>query len=209
MTETYRLDEKQLPTIPLPHDCEIKSIRLEGRTVEIAFEDDISRHDAIQYWKPDAKSLVMRFHLDCEPEDCEILRWVRRRKPFGRNGHYRVIGFEELSGLTEQARRDLIERARLFAPRVGVTYGRISIRHQKTKWGSCSSGGNLNFNCLLMLAPETVRDYVVVHELCHRKQMNHSEAFWAEVERVLPEYREARKWLKTHGQELMQYNTED
>ena len=115
----------------------------------------------------------------------------------------------ELSGLTEQARRDLTERARLFAPRVGVTYGRISIRHQKTKWGSCSSKGNLNFNCLLMLAPEEVRDYVVVHELCHRKQMNHSEAFWAEVERVLPEYRQARKWLKMHGQELMQYNTEN
>ena len=60
-----------------------------------------------------------------------------------------------------------------------------------------------------MLAPEAVRDYVVVHELCHRKQMNHSEAFWAEVERVLPGYLEARKWLKTHGQELMQYNMED
>ena len=115
----------------------------------------------------------------------------------------------ELSGLTEQARRDLTERARLFAPRVGVTYGRISIRHQKTKWGSCSSKGNLNFNCLLMLAPEEVRDYVVVHELCHRKQMNHSEAFWAEVERALPDYRDARKWLKTHGRELMQYNPTD
>ena len=101
MTETYRLDEKQLPTIPLPHDCKIKSIRLEGRTVEIIFEDDISRYDAIQYWKPDARSLIMRFHLDCEPEECEILRRVRRRKPFGKNGYYRVIGFAELSGLTE------------------------------------------------------------------------------------------------------------
>ena len=121
----------------------------------------------------------------------------------------RPLTEEELSALREQARWDLMERAKLYAPRVGVTYGRISIRHQKTKWGSCSSGGNLNFNCLLMLAPEAVRDYVVVHELCHRKQMNHSEAFWAEVERVLPEYRETRKWLKTHGQELMQYNTED
>ena len=95
MTETYRLDEKQLPTIPLPHDCEIKSIRLEGRTVEIAFEDDISRHDAIQYWKPDAKSLVMRFHLACEPEECEVLQWV----PDG-DGHYRVTGLGELAGLT-------------------------------------------------------------------------------------------------------------
>ena len=114
----------------------------------------------------------------------------------------------ELSALKEQARQDLTQRVKRFAPQVGVTCGRISIRHQKTKWGSCSSKGNLNFNCLLMLAPEAVRDYVVVHELCHRRQMNHSEAFWAEVERVLPEYREARKWLKTHGRELMQYNTE-
>ena len=111
--------------------------------------------------------------------------------------------------LAERARHDLTMRCAFWAEKVGVSYGRISIRHQKTKWGSCSSKGNLNFNCLLMLAPETVRDYVVVHELCHRKQMNHSEAFWAEVERVLPGYREARKWLKTHGQELMQYNTED
>ena len=120
----------------------------------------------------------------------------------------RPLSDAELSGLAEQARRDLTERAKYFAPLIGVTYGRISIPHQKTKWGSCSSKGNLNFNCLLMLAPEAVRDYVVVHELCHRKQMNHSEAFWAEVERVLPGYREARKWLKTHGQELMQYNAE-
>ena len=96
MTETYRLDEKQLPTIPLPHDCEIKSIRLEGRTVEIAFEDDISRHDAIQYWKPDAKSLVMRFHLACEPEECEVLQWA----PEG-DRHYRVTGLGELAGLPD------------------------------------------------------------------------------------------------------------
>lgn len=101
MTETYRLDEKQLPTIPVPHDCKIKSIRLQDGILEIVFEDDISRHDAIQYWKPDAKSLVMRFHLVCEPEDCEILQGVRRRKPFGRNGHYKVISFAELSGLAE------------------------------------------------------------------------------------------------------------
>ena len=144
----------------------------------------------------------------------EHLEWIKkqqRKLAFAaeQRREIRPLTEEELSALREQARRDLTERAKLYAPRVGVTYGRISIRRQKTKWGSCSSGGNLNFNCLLMLAPEAVRDYVVVHELCHRKQMNHSEAFWAEVERVLPEYREARKWLKTHGQELMQYNTED
>ena len=121
----------------------------------------------------------------------------------------RPLTEEELSRMVSLAREDLTGRAAYFAPRIGVSYGRISIRHQKTKWGSCSSKGNLNFNCLLMLAPEEVRDYVVVHELCHRKQMNHSEAFWAEVERALPDYRDARKWLKTHGWELMQYNPTD
>lgn len=115
----------------------------------------------------------------------------------------------ELGDLARRARADLPARVQRFADALGVDYGRITIRAQRTRWGSCSAQGNLNFNCLLMLAPEEVRDYVVVHELCHRKQMNHSEAFWAEVERVLPGYREARKWLKTHGQELMQYNTED
>ena len=95
MTETYRLDEKQLPDIPVPHDCGIKSIRLEDRTLEFVFEDDMSRHDAVRNRKPDAKSLVMRFHLACEPEECEVLQWV----PDG-DGHYRVTGLGELAGLT-------------------------------------------------------------------------------------------------------------
>ncbi|MDY3888895.1 MAG: M48 family metallopeptidase, partial [Agathobacter sp.] len=81
------------------------------------------------------------------------------------------------------------KRVAYFADIMGVDYGRITIRMQKTRWGSCSSKGNLNFNCLLMLAPPEVIDYVVVHELCHRKEMNHSKAFWREVERVLPDYR--------------------
>ena len=95
MTETYRLDEKQLPDIPVPHDCGIKSIRLADRDLEFVFEDDISRHDAVRSRKPDAKSLVMRFHLACEPEECEVLQWV----PDG-DGHYRVTGLGELAGLT-------------------------------------------------------------------------------------------------------------
>ncbi len=91
-----------------------------------------------------------------------------------------------------------------FAPLVGVSYGRITIRNQRTRWGSCSGKGNLNFNCLLMLAPPEVLDYVVVHELCHRKEMNHSPRFWAEVARVLPDYQQRRRWLKEHGGALVQ-----
>lgn len=111
---------------------------------------------------------------------------------------------KELKNLAEQARVMIPERVKYFANIMGITYGRITIRNQKTRWGSCSSKGNLNFNCLLMLAPPEVVDYVVVHELCHRKEMNHSKAFWQEVEKVLPNYRDAYRWLKEEGSQIMQ-----
>ena len=115
------------------------------------------------------------------------------------------------NGLTEAERKAAIRRAAQmlaektahFAKEMGVTYGRITIREQKTRWGSCSSKGNLNFNCLLLLAPAEVLDYVVVHELCHRREMNHSPKFWAEVERILPDYHARRKWLKENGPGLI------
>ena len=110
---------------------------------------------------------------------------------------------EEIRVLADEALKRIPERVRHFAPLVGVTYGGITIRNQHTRWGSCSSKGNLNFNCLLMLTPDHVIDYVVVHELCHRLEMNHSPRFWAQVEQVLPDYRESLQWLKEHGQELI------
>lgn len=110
---------------------------------------------------------------------------------------------EKVIALAEEALKVIPERVEYFAKVIGVTYGKITIRNQKTRWGSCSSKGNLNFNCLLMLAPPEVLDYVVVHELCHRKQMNHSKAFWLEVEKVLPDYKEARKWLKEDGSQII------
>lgn len=106
---------------------------------------------------------------------------------------------QELKELKARAKEYLSHRAALYAPAVGVRYGSITIRAQKTRWGSCSTRGNLNFNCLLMLAPPEVRDYVVVHELCHRKYMDHSAGFWAEVARVFPQYRSCRQWLKDNG----------
>ena len=110
---------------------------------------------------------------------------------------------EQLRQLAEAARQDLPRRVARFAPLVGVSCGRITIRAQKSRWGSCSTRGNLNFNCLLMLCPEEVRDYVVVHELCHRKEMNHSRRFWLELARVLPEYEQQRQWLKSNGSRLI------
>ena len=110
---------------------------------------------------------------------------------------------EELTALSKKAKQVIPQRLALYAPLVGVDYGRVTLRMQKTRWGSCSPQGNLNFNILLMLAPAQVLDYVVVHELCHRLEMNHSPAFWAQVERVLPDYRQRRKWLKDFGGSLM------
>ncbi len=110
---------------------------------------------------------------------------------------------KEIRQLADQACEVIPQKVSYYAKCLGVTYGRITIRNQKTRWGSCSAKGNLNFNCLLMMTPEEVINYVVVHELCHRIEMNHSKAFWAQVERILPDYRQSRKWLKDHGTELI------
>lgn len=110
---------------------------------------------------------------------------------------------DEMAALAAQAKQDLPVRVARYASLLCVSYGRITIRAQKTRWGSCSTKGNLNLNCLLMLCPEEVRDYVVVHELCHRKQLNHSPAFWREVTAILPDYAQQRKWLRRHGSTLI------
>ena len=95
------------------------------------------------------------------------------------------------------------KRAAYFVQFTGGSYNRITIRDQKTRWGSCSARGTLSFNWRLMLAPPTIADYVIVHELCHLTYMNHSADFWHKVESVYPDYRTARKWLKDHGNELI------
>ena len=99
----------------------------------------------------------------------------------------------------KEARRRITERAAYFAEKMGVNYGRIAIKAAKTRWGSCSARGNLNFHWKLILMPPAILDYVVVHELAHRIEMNHSPRFWAQVERILPDYRERRRWLKENG----------
>ncbi len=109
----------------------------------------------------------------------------------------------ELDALRLQAKAYLPGRVAFYAGLLGVDYGRITVRAQKTRWGSCSAQGNLNFNCLLMLTPREVVDSVVVHELCHRKHMNHSAQFYAEVLRVFPDYRKWHGWLKENGPVLL------
>ncbi len=104
----------------------------------------------------------------------------------------------EIRQYRKEARRVLTEKAGRWAARMGVTYGRIAIRQQATRWGSCSAKGNLNFNWVLALLPEELQDYVVVHELAHRREMNHSPRFWRIVEEQIPDYAVCRKRLKEY-----------
>lgn len=102
---------------------------------------------------------------------------------------------EKIKLLADKALEVIPMRVEYFANIMGVTYGNITIRNQKTRWGSCSSEGNLNFNCRLLFVPDRIVDYVVIHELAHRRFMNHSKAFWKEVEKYMPDYKEQKKLL--------------
>jgi len=104
--------------------------------------------------------------------------------------------------LSRLALERIRQRLNHFAPRIGVEFGRVAIRDQKSRWGSCSARHNLNFNWKLIMAPPEVLDYVVIHELCHLIEFNHSKRFWALVAVQMPEYEAWKKWLKAHGSEL-------
>ena len=106
---------------------------------------------------------------------------------------------EEIRKIKRQAKKIIPERVAYWAEKIGVTYGRIAIRLQSSRWGSCAQNGNLNFNCLLVLMPPEIPDSVVMHELCHRRHMNHSKEFYNEIYRVYPDYERCNKWLKENG----------
>lgn len=173
--------------------------RSRRKTVSVEIEPDLSVLIRAPYRMPDRE---IRKFLD------ESEGWIRKHRAEAAErlknaGNVKKLSMDEIRELAEEALKDIPARVRHFAPIIGVTYGRITIRNQKSRWGSCSSKGNLNFNCLLMLAPPEHRDYVVVHELCHRKEMNHSGRFWSEVARILPDYRKSIKWFDDNGGALM------
>ena len=110
---------------------------------------------------------------------------------------------DQLDAFSRHVRERLDARLPVFADKLGVTYHRVSVRAQRTRWGSCSGKGNLSFNCLLALVPQDVFDYVVVHELCHLREMNHAARFWATVANIQPQYKQCKKWLKEQGGALI------
>ena len=181
---------------------EVKIIRSNRKTVSIQVNQDLSI--TVRAPQRVTQKEIKRI---LEKNDSWIQKHIEMlREKQAEAEDVKKLTAEEIKTLAEQALKLIPQRVEYFARQVGVTYGRITIRNQKTRWGSCSRKGNLNFNCLLMLAPTEILDYVVVHELCHRKEMNHSKAFWTEVEKVLPDYRQSVQWLKENGNQIMQRN---
>ena len=179
-------------------------IRSRRKTISIEVNDDLEVIVRAPKW---VAKRDIRYFVD------EKENWIRKAKERVRKAKENAsdkpdvrLSEEELQELKDRAKEVIPGRVEHYAGLLGVTYGRITIRHQKTRWGSCSSKGNLNFNCLLMLAPPEVLDAIVVHELCHRKVMSHSATFYREVYRVYPDYDKWNRWLRDHGRELQLRN---
>jgi hypothetical protein len=112
-----------------------------------------------------------------------------------------VVDAEE-PALRARARKELPEALRALAASHDIAVTRVSVRNQRSRWGACSAQGAITLNWRLILVPAFVREYVMLHELMHRRELNHSRRFWRHVAAVFPRYREARRWLLTEGQQL-------
>jgi predicted metal-dependent hydrolase len=144
-----------------------------------------------------------------------IPRGGSRREAQEFAGRHRAWIVQERSRVLEPAirpetQRDLRERARIELPAMlralagqhGLTVARVSVRNQRTRWGSCGRNGHICLNWRLMAMPDWVRHYVLVHELMHLRRLDHSPKYWKLVAEACPAYREARKWLRAHGRGL-------
>lgn len=128
---------------------------------------------------------------------------LKVQSTIGERSKLEKITFEQVKELADQAVEYIPKRVKYYAEKENFVYNKITIKNLVSRWGSCSTKGNLNFNCLLMLTPDYVIDYIVVHELCHLREMNHSEKFWTEVEKIMPDYQRAELWLKQNGGNLI------
>lgn len=102
----------------------------------------------------------------------------------------------------EDARNIIVNKVEYFAKKYNFKYSKIRLSSAKTRWGSCSIKGTISINWNLIFAPEEILDYVIIHELCHTKQHNHSDKFWNEVSKIIPDYKNKRMWLKNNGHKI-------
>ncbi len=147
------------------------------------------------------------------PARGELVRIVA--DPAGGHDELHVAGHAEHAPrrlrdwLIREARGDLGQRSRDYAEQLGLKVGRISVRDQTSRWGSCSSTGNLSYSWRLILAPSAILDYVAAHEVAHLSEMNHGPKFWALVRRIYPAMDEAKQWLQVYGLDLHRYGSDE
>jgi hypothetical protein len=147
-----------------------------GRDLEVVTEENRGKADSV---KLEQNRLVVTFGSASRRLNSLLEQWYRM-----------------------QAAKLIKERANKLSAKLELTYNQLIIRGQKTRWGSCSHKGNLSFNWKLIMAPEPIIDYVIIHELVHLKEMNHTKKFWELVAKHCPQWREHRKWLREHETEL-------
>lgn len=188
---------------------------------EIAVQDILTIEELnipINFRRQQRKTLAISVTEDAElmikapfhmPEQ-EIQRFLKQRRfwiykqtkrMIEQNASKPVRSEGEIRALRKRAEEVLWQKTVYYANLLGVSCQGIRIGDQKTFWGSCSSKGRISYNWHLVLMPERIQDYVVVHELCHLMEMNHSVRFWNQVEGMIPDYKERRKWLKEYGNE--------
>ena len=181
---------------------EIEIIKSNRKTIAIEVRPDL--RVIVRAPKRASNREIMKFVEQKQDWIAKHLAQMQIRYEETRRAKEKQFTDDDIRKMKDEAKRVIPDRVKYYADIMGVTFGKITIKNQKTRWGSCSSKGNLNFNCLLMLTPDKVRDYVVIHELCHLKQMNHSKMFWAEIEKVMPDYKVYRQWLSQNGNMLIE-----
>lgn len=185
-------------TIPSLSHIPVNVIRSHRRVKSISIQ---VRPDGIRIRVPQKTPQSDIDHLLFQRQEWIIGHWnalqIRTQTP-----HLPDVG--KHMDMTGQAlaRHKIPERVADWAARLQLSPGAIRIKDQRTRWGSCSKAGNLNFNWRLIMAPDWVLDYVIVHELCHLVELNHSSRFWGLVEAAFPRYREAKAWLRANGSAL-------
>lgn len=151
-------------------------------------------------WQLGTEILFRGEPVRIEPEVESCIRFgTERVKVADATGDLRPVIQKHLH---ERATRELPARVWELAAEHDITVNRVSVRNQKSRWGSCSRRGTISLNWRLIQAPEFVRDYIILHELAHRRQMNHSEKFWQEVARLCPDYQRAERWVKQNARLL-------
>jgi predicted metal-dependent hydrolase len=188
----------------------MRLVEVGGRLVEVHIRRSKRVSDHRIYVRQGlAPELVVRPRATDAEIDAAIAlhrRWLERQLE---NVSEPCLGLDRLTLTEEQGRREAHARISLItqseAAALGVTYTRLTVRDQRSRWGSCSSNGALSFNWRLVLAPHDVLDYVVVHEVCHLAEHHHGPSFWRLVERRRPLYRESKDWLDCHGWEILAY----